>query len=392
MISGSVLSSDGTRSSIETLYYSTEAQDKNMNKTPFWLVFPVIAVLGLTACGGDDDGEKEEAGEIVDVVEEEAPSLSLFELKALPAVNTSLSASSPAGVWMLTSSESSTIPNEENSMNPFLYELEGREMVIVTETDSGIYELNRCSSAWRTEEDLIATDDGYTWTEMTESEPDSSGVVTTTTRTFDVSYASDNQTLSATGTLVIAPVGENLSMIMKGVKVSDSTDFNSASDLTFAYSLDYINLGNEGSLVDDQMQCLGAFNAVTTTEVASDVYELERREYTYFNASDKQVQYYRFDLETDEQVTRSLGAVINAPDVFAMLINSCDVTNTECMESALWEEDVIVNETSVDFNVRYDVVDNKYVINPLALTPFTAFLTPHDGDFFDSDIQASVNE
>ena len=410
MISGSVLSSDGTRSSIETLYYSTEAQDKNMNKTPFWLVFPVIAVLGLTACGGDDDGEKEEAEEIVEPIGDTddgsspsgddsgddsgdaGPARSAFELEVLPAVNTSLSVTSPAGVWMLTSSQTSAIPNEEDATNPFQSEQQGREMVVITENEEGFYEVTRCASDWRNDAELVETDDGYSWTEVTVEEADEGVAETTKTRFFDVSYSSDFQTLTATGTYQVTPVGEDLSLTMTGVKISDSTDFNNAADLTFSYSLDYVNLGTAGNSTEGALQCVGAFNSVRTTESESDVWTFEQREYSYFNTDNEQVRYYRFDQNVEGTETRTLGAIIQEADQFAILLTNCDITNTDCMAAAQWAEDVVVNDASVSFDVRFDVVDNTYVFNPMALIPFFSFLWPHDGDYFHSEIEAAVIE
>jgi hypothetical protein len=62
------------------------------------------------------------------------------------------------------------------------------------------------------------------------------------------------------------------------------------------------------------------------------------------------------------------------------------------MAAAQWAEDVVVNDASVSFDVRFDVVDNTYVFNPMALIPFFSFLWPHDGDYFHSEIEAAVIE
>jgi len=403
----------------------------NKNKAPFWLVFPAIAILGLTACGGDEAGEGEPADDVAadvgvaDVVETNEESAAENEQTpvasdepepepeeesgpvsdgssdtpvtayALPAVNAALATTTPAGIWMLSISEESQLPNEDDSMNPFLFSNAGKELVVINDNGDGVYVLTRCDSGWRvdgTDDGVTFTsnDDGYSWTKSETSSADESGVETTATTSLEVIYSEDNQMLTATGSIATTPVGENLTLTVNGVKISDETDFTSSDELSFAYALDYVSLGNEGSHVATTLQCIGVLEGSKTTEAEDDIWQVDQVEYTYFSDEGEQVQFYRFDQNIDGVENRTLGAVVNANGLGAILINSCATDNADCMAAATLVTDVTESDSSLSFSARYDVIDNDYVVHPLAVLPWTAFLWPHDGDFYDADISVTV--
>jgi hypothetical protein len=376
-------------------------------------------VVGLLASCGADDTEEADSVEGVDTVE--APELDASEpdtptdpsekdtsdvlaAAALPEVNTTLATATPAGVWMILADESSSIPNPEDSMNPFVFEKHNREMVIITENGEGIFTMSRCDTSWRDELVFTATEEGYSATRSETAAADDEGVEYTTITTVDIVYGDDNQTLTATGSKLTTPVGENLTLTVEGVKISDSTDFSQASGFSAAAALEYINLGNgdadpAGSaqtINDLAIECLGISNGSKTTESTEDEWQLDQTYYTAFiddgNAdSTDQIQYYRLDQNTNGEVTRSLGVVIDAGGVFTMYVHACSTENTECLAAAEWTETVTSSATGLAFDVDFQVVENTYVVNPLALTPFTAFLWPHDGDYIHASVSVVEN-
>ena len=316
---------------------------------------------------------------------------------ALPAVNAALATATPVGIWMLSISEDSEIDNPDNSLNPFLFSKAGKELVVIKDNGDGDYILTRCDSGWRvdgTEPDVSFTsaDDGYSWTQSETSAADESGVETTVTTSLNVTYSEDNQTLTANGSIATTPVGENLTLTVDGVKISDETDFTASDDLSFSYSLDYTSLGNEGSHTATTLQCIGVLEGSKTTEAEDDVWQVDQVEYNYFSDEGEQVQFYRFDQNIDGEENRTLGAVVNANGLATILINSCSTDDADCMAAATLVTEVSESDSSLSFSARYDVVDNNYVANPLALLPFMGFLWPHDGDFYDVDISVTVGQ
>ena len=387
-----------------------------------------IAVGLLASCGADDT-KKADSVEVVEIVEApeldasepdiptDIPEIDTHEIDtpetdtsdvlaaaALPEINTALATATPAGVWMILADEASTLPNSEDSMNPFIFEKHNRELVVIADNGDGIFTMSRCDTTWRDDYSLRATDTGYTATSSETSVTDGSGVTYTTAINVEVVYGSDNQTLTATGSKVTTPVGEDLTLTVEGVKLSDSTDFSSVSGFMTQATLKYINLGNGdadpagSSQTTDELvvECLGISNGIKTTESTDDVWQLDQAYYTAFiddgNAdTTDQIQYYRLNQNTNGEVTRSLGAVIDADGVFTMYVHACNETNTDCLAGAEWTETITSSETGVGFDINFKVIENTYVVNPLALTPFTAFLWPHDGDYMNAEISVLKN-
>lgn len=376
-----------------------------------------IAVVGLlTGCGADDTEEQNTDGtqvETPDVVVEAPEAVedaqeAVVAAQSLPTVNTELATESPAGVWMILADEASTLPNLEDSMNPFVFEKHNRELVVITDNGEGIYSMSRCDTTWRDDFTLTATDSGYTAVLSETSAADGSGVAYTTATNFEVVYGRDNQTLTATGSKVTTPAGENLTLNVDGVKISDSADFSSdsgfGSGFTSQAALEYINLGNGDAdpvgspQTTDELviECLGISNGTKTTESTDDEWQLDQTYYTAFiegatPTDTDQIQYYRLNQNTNGEITRSLGAVIDAGGVFTMYVHACNETNTDCLAGAEWTETVTSSETGVGFDINFKVIENTYVVNPLALTPWTAFLWPHDGDFMNAEISVLKN-
>ena len=104
-----------------------------------------IAVGLLASCGADDT-KKADSVEVVEIVEApeldasepdiptDIPEIDTHEIDtpetdtsdvlaaaALPEINTALATATPAGVWMILADEASTLPNSEDSMNPFIF-------------------------------------------------------------------------------------------------------------------------------------------------------------------------------------------------------------------------------------------------------------------------------
>lgn len=382
-----------------------------------------IAVGLLASCGADDT-KKADSVEVVEIVEapeldasepeslidtpdtntHEADTTDVLAAAALPEVNTTLATATPAGIWMILVDEASTLPNSEDSMNPFIFEKHSRELVVIADNGDGIYTMSRCDTTWRDDYTLTATDTGYNAALSEASAVDDSGVTYTTVTNFEVVYDSDNQTLTATGSKLTTPVGEDLTLAVNGVKISDSTDFSTAPDFTALATLEYINLGNgdadpAGSaqtINDLAIECLGISNGTKTTESTEDEWLLEQAYYTAFidngNAdTTDQIQYYRLDQNTNGDETRSLGAVIDVDGVFTMYVHACSTENTECLAAAEWTETVTSSATGLAFDVDFQVVENTYVVNPLAVTPWTAFLWPHDGDYMHAVVSMEEN-
>jgi hypothetical protein len=381
-------------------------------------------VVGLLASCGADDTEEADSVEGVDTVEapeldasepesltdtpdtntHEADTTDVLAAAALPEVNTTLATATPAGIWMILVDEASTLPNSEDSMNPFIFEKHSRELVVIADNGDGIYTMSRCDTTWRDDYTLTATETGYSAALSEASAVDDSGVTYTTVTNFEVVYDSDNQTLTATGSMLTTPVGEDLTLAVNGVKISDSTDFSTAPDFTALATLEYINLGNgdadpAGSaqtINDLAIECLGISNGTKTTESTEDEWLLEQAYYTAFidngNAdTTDQIQYYRLDQNTNGDETRSLGAVIDVDGVFTMYVHACSTENTECLAAAEWTETVTSSATGLAFDVDFQVVENTYVVNPLAVTPWTAFLWPHDGDYMHAVVSMEEN-
>lgn len=332
---------------------------------------------------------------------------------ALPEVNSNLTTDSPEGIWMLVAEESSEIPNSEDSMNPFLFEKTNREFVSVTENGDGIYVLTRCDGSWRDEYELTATETGYDATYSETTAPDEGGVEYTTTTQFSVVYGADNQTLTVSGSKITQPAGENLTLSVEGVKVSDAPDFYAADEFAASAQLDYVNLGNadaepEGaprSRTDLPVHCVGSSVGQKTTESTTDEWQLDQRYFTVIlntpegDPSD-QIQYYELNQNTDGELTRSLGAVIDVsstesePGVVTMYVHACSVGSgeeTACEAGAEWTETSAASAEGIAFDINFEVIDNNYVVNPLALTPFTAFLWPHDGDFMRTRLDVTLS-
>ncbi|MCA6127444.1 hypothetical protein [Thalassolituus oleivorans] len=349
--------------------------------------------LSLTACNWGDEVIDEIGTDdpTTDPVDPDPVDPAPVDLSGLPAANSALSTTSPEGIWMLIATENSTLPNDADSMNPFNFTSTSRELVAISANTDGIYTVTRCESGWRDAYTLTATADGYTATLSETTAADSSGVSYTTDTNFTVAYSSDFQTLTVNGSAITTPVGENLTLAIEGVKVSDSTDFSAAPELTYTYNLDYTNLGTAGEQTSAIAQCIGVQTATKTTEQPNDVWQVDQSEYTFYNASNQQLQYYRFDQNIDGVITNTLGATINTAAVTTLYINTCNDTEPDCNAAANWTEAISNDATTVAFDVNYEVVNNDYVINPLALTPFTAFLWPHDGDFMHGAASVVIN-
>ena len=338
---------------------------------------------------------------------------------ALPEVNSNLTTDSPEGIWMLVAEESSEIPNAEDSMNPFLFEKTNREFVSVTENGDGIYILTRCDGSWRDEYELTATETGYDATYSETTAPDEGGVEYTTTTQFSVVYGADNQTLTVSGSKITQPAGEDLALSVEGVKVSDAPDFYAADEFAASAQLDYVNLGNadaepEGaprSRTDLPVHCVGSSVGQKTTESTTDEWQLDQRYFTVIlntpegDPSD-QILYFEQNQNTDGELTRSLGAVIVVsstdlgrdeqaePGVATMYIHACSVgteDETACEAGAEWTETSTASAEGITFDINFEVIDNEYVLNPLAMTPLTVFLWPHDGDFMRTRLDVTLS-
>ncbi|MDQ4424298.1 MAG: hypothetical protein QF808_10330 [Thalassolituus sp.] len=330
----------------------------------------------------------------------------------LPDVNNNLTPESPVGIWMLVAEEFSEIPNAEDSMNPFLFEKTNREFVSVTENAEGIYVLTRCDGSWRDEYALTATETGYDATYSETSGADEGGVEYTTTTQFSVVYGENNQTLAVSGSKTTQPAGEDLTLSVEGVKVSDAPDFYAADEFTASAQLVYVELGNadaepEGAprtYSDLPVHCVGSSVGQKTTESTTDEWQLDQRYFTVIlntprSGPSDQIQYYELNQNTEGELTRSLGAVIDVsgtesePGAVTMYVHACSVGSdeeTECEAGAEWTETSSASAEGVSFDINFEVVDNAYVVNPLALTPFTAFLRPHDGDFMRTQLAVTL--
>ena len=313
---------------------------------------------------------------------------------------------------MLVAEEFSEIPNAEDSMNPFLFEKTNREFVSVTENAEGIYVLTRCDGSWRDEYALTATETGYDATYSETSGADEGGVEYTTTTQFSVVYGENNQTLAVSGSKTTQPAGEDLTLSVEGVKVSDAPDFYAADEFTASAQLVYVELGNadaepEGAprtYSDLPVHCVGSSVGQKTTESTTDEWQLDQRYFTVIlntprSGPSDQIQYYELNQNTEGELTRSLGAVIDVsgtesePGAVTMYVHACSVGSdeeTECEAGAEWTETSSASAEGVSFDINFEVVDNAYVVNPLALTPFTAFLRPHDGDFMRTQLAVTL--
>ena len=329
---------------------------------------PLLAVMGLSLTGCIEEG-----------------------FDGLPYANTRLSNASPEGVWMLLNTENASLPNSADSMNPFNYSGQSREVVVITANDQGIYEMTRCDSDWRKPFTLTATSDGYEATLTETSNAGSDGVVYSTLTDLTVAYSSDNRSLTAEGSRVTMPYGEAATFTIEGVKISDATSLAEASELTYSYNFDYTHLGNAGTEADTIAQCIAVAHGVKTTEDTADQWELDQKQFIFFDQQSRQTQYYEFNQNIDGVLTHSLGAVINGEAVVTMYINSCQSTDAACNAAASWSESSYNSMAGVSFDINYGVVDNQYVINPIALTPWTAFLWPHDGDYMHTAVSISIN-
>ncbi|MEK9713802.1 MAG: hypothetical protein VW258_14660, partial [Thalassolituus sp.] len=137
----------------------------------------------------------------------------------LPLKNNRLSNESPEGIWMIVTEENASIPNADDSMNPFAYLGQSRELVVVTANADGVYELTRCDSNWRKDFTIEATVDGYEATLTETGSMDDSGVTPQTLTDLTVTYSSDFRSLTAEGSKVTTPVGETSTLTIEGVKV-----------------------------------------------------------------------------------------------------------------------------------------------------------------------------
>tara|TARA_B110000008_G_scaffold15892_1_gene14808 strand:+ start:810 stop:1892 length:1083 start_codon:yes stop_codon:yes gene_type:complete len=310
----------------------------------------------------------------------------------LPFVNSSLDETSPEGIWMLVTTENTTEPNESDSMNPFVYEAQSREMVAITANEEGVYEVTRCDSSWRNDYVIVPTANGYEATLTEVGSTDETGVTPQTLTDLTVTYSSNFQSLDAVASRVTTPVGESTTLTIEGVKVSDSADFNNSDEVTFGFNLDFINLGTAGVQAEAIAECVSIARGVQTTEQEDDVWEFTQDVYTFFDDQNRQVQYYRFNQNIDNVVTNSLGATISTDATFTLYVNSCTDTEVACNDAAQWIESSSNSIAGVSFDIDYQVVDNTYVINPLALTPWTAFLWPHDGDFMHANVSATIDQ
>ena len=309
----------------------------------------------------------------------------------LPLVDRSLSSESPEGIWMIVTEENSSIPNTEDSMNPYSYTGMTREFVKVTANEQGVYELTRCDSEWRKDYEVTATETGYEASLTETGEMDESGVTVMTLTDLTVTFANNNRSLSAEGSRVTTPVGESTTLTLEGVKVSDSTSFEEAPELTSSYGLDYTNLGNAGVVDSAVANCIGIEYGEQLTEQGGDDFIYTENIYTFYDESDRQTQYYRFYQNSGDTVTESLGAIINTEEVFTLYVNACGNGETACSAAAEWTETSSNSIAGVSFDINYEVIDNTYVINPLALTPWTAFLWPHDGDFMHAQVSVTID-
>ncbi|MEC7545558.1 MAG: hypothetical protein VYB48_01300 [Pseudomonadota bacterium] len=358
--------------------------------------------------GNDSESEADSAAD-----SEDTEAVNPVFSTALPDVNSNLTTDSPVGIWMLVAEESSAAPNAEDSMNPFLFEKTNREFVAVTENAEGIYVLTRCDGSWRDVYELTATEAGYDATYSETTGPDEGGVEYTTTTQFSVVYGADNQTLTVSGTKTTQPAGEDLTLTVEGVKVSNAPDFYSADEFTAFTQLDYVNLGNgdaepEGAprtRADLPVHCVGSSVGQKTTESATDEWQLDQRYFTVILSTPEgdpsdQIQYYELNQNTDGEFTRSLGAVIDVSSteseqgVVTMYLHACSVGADEeaaCEAAAEWTETSSASADGITFDINFEVVNNDYVVNPLALTPFTAFLWPHDGDFMRTQLSVTLS-
>lgn len=309
----------------------------------------------------------------------------------LPLVDRSLSSESPEGIWMIVSEENTSFPNAEDSMNPYKYTGMTREFVKVIANEQGIYELTRCDSEWRQDYELTATETGYEASLTETGNADESGVTPTTLTDLTVVFASNNRSLTAEGSRVTTPVGESTTLTLEGVKVSDSTSFADAPELTYSFGLDYTNLGNSGVVDTAIANCIGLEYGEQVTEQGDDGFIYTENIFTFYDEEDRQVQYYRFYQNNGDTVTESLGAIINTEDVFTMYVNACSEGESACSEAAQWTETSSNSIAGISFDINYQVIDNTYVINPLALTPWTAFLWPHDGDFMNGSASVTID-
>lgn len=310
----------------------------------------------------------------------------------LPFTNRSLDQGSPEGIWMILTTENSTQPNENDSMNPFAYEGKSRELVAITANADGVYELTRCDSGWRKDYNIVPTATGYEATLTEVGSVDETGVTPQTLTDLTVNYSSNFQTLEAQASRVTMPEGESTTLTIEGVKVSDSADFSNSDEVTFGFNLDFINLGTAGVQADAVAECVSIAHGVQTTESTDDVWEFTQDVFTFFDDQSRQVQYYRFNQNIDNVVTNSLGATINTDATFTLYVNSCTETEVDCNAAAEWIETSSNTIAGVSFDIDYQVVENTYVINPLALTPWTAFLWPHDGDFMHATVSATIDQ
>jgi len=310
----------------------------------------------------------------------------------LPFANSSLSNETPEGIWMIISEENSSFPNADDSMNPFNYTGMTREFVKVTANEAGIYELTRCDGEWRKDFELTATATGYEASLTETGTTDETGVTPTTLTDLTVEFASNNRSLTAQGSRVTTPVGESTTLTLEGVKVSDSTSFADAPELTYSFNLDYTNLGNSGTVDTSIANCIGMEYGEQVTEQGDDGYIYTENIFTFYDEEDRQVQYYRFYQDNGDTVTESLGAIINTEPTFTIYVNACADNEPACSAAAQWTESSSNSIAGVSFDINYEVVDNTYVINPLALTPFTAFLWPHDGDFMNANISVTIDD
>jgi hypothetical protein len=77
-----------------------------------------------------------------------------------------------------------------------------------------------------------------------------------------------------------------------------------------------------------------------------------------------------------------------------MYLHACSVGADEeaaCEAAAEWTETSSASAEGITFDINFEVVNNDYVVNPLALTPFTAFLWPHDGDFMRTQLSVTLS-
>ena len=119
-----------------------------------------------------------------------------------------------------------------------------------------------------------------------------------------------------------------------------------------------------------------------------------------------QILYFEQNQNTDGELTRSSGAVIVVsstdlgrdeqaePGVATMYVHACSVgtgDETACEAGAEWTETSTASAEGITFDINFEVIDNEYVLNPLAMTPLTAFLWPHDGDFMRTRLDVTLS-